>query len=149
MKKITTVGSLFNNRVFLSGAVLATSLLIAGCGTSAVKVNFDSFNYYTINPNTGAYCKAYDNQDTISHCQSVIPTNFALTETRVIESAYRQKITDKNRIRGLINMMTLGDNLDYQVTALENGSYRLEINQQTDTVWQVLEKIKKLTYLKN
>ncbi|MCJ8337769.1 MAG: hypothetical protein MJK10_04815 [Pseudomonadales bacterium] len=148
MKKITAVGSLFNSRVFLSGAVLATTLLIAGCGISAPKINLDTFNYYTINPNTGDFCKAYDNKDLTSQCQSIIPVNFFSRETDIIENAYRQEITDQNRARGLISMMTRGENLDYQVTALENGSYRLEINQQTDTAWKVLERIKKLTYLK-
>jgi len=149
MKQNAAVSSLFTRKTALLGAVIAATLLIAGCGVSSIKVNLEPFNYYTINPNTGAYCKAYDNKEVNSHCQSIIPTNFSLSQTAFIEDVYRQKITDKNRVRGLINMMTSGDNLDYQVTKLESGSFRLEISKQTNKVWQVLEKIKKLTYKKD
>ena len=148
MKNNTAAGSFFSPRAVLLGTVIATSLLIAGCGVSSVKVNLQSFNYYSINPSTGDYCKAFDDNNITSHCQSIIPVNFFSRETEVIEDAYHQEITDQNRARGLISLITQGDNLDYQVTALENGSYRLEINKQTDAVWQTLVKIKKLMHLK-
>jgi len=148
MKNNTADGSFFSPRAALLGTVIATSLLIAGCGASSVNVNLQSFNYYSINPNTGDYCKAFDDNSISSHCQSIIPVNFFSRETESIENAYRQKITDQNRARGLISLITLGDNLDYQVSSLENGSYRLEINEQTDSVWRALEHIKKLTHLK-
>ena len=144
----TSIGSLFNSRAAMFTAVIATSLLIAGCGVSSVKVNLDSFNYYTINPNSGDYCKAFDDINTTSHCQSIIPINFFSRETEIIEDAYQQKIADQNRARGLISLMTRGDNLAYQVTALGSGSYRLEIDEQTDTVWRALEQIQKLMHLK-
>ncbi len=131
----------------LAGTI-AASLLVSACSGVNVSQLTKEFDYYWLDAGTGMYCKAFADPDLNKHCKSIVPTNFHSREVQVIENIYQQQITGPNRILSLMNIITSGDNLDYQPVQLANNIYQLPINQQTDTVWEVLIKIDRLTHLK-
>ncbi len=119
----------------------STVLLLSACGISDLKPNFEEFSYYTLNPESGAFCKRYDSDENLKYCRSVIPTNFSHIETRKIELVYQQDVVGPNRVMSLINIITAGENLTYTPARLANGLFKLPINEQTDTVWDVIFKL--------
>ena len=147
MKLIFTAKNLLLKQGLLKGLfLLSTALLISACGVSKLKPDFSEFSFYSLNPDTGYYCKGYDSDPAKKYCKSIIPTNFNHLETRVIENIYQQQVTEPNRVISLINIILSGENIDYKPVLLENGAYKLPITQQTDTVWDVIVKIDGLTH---
>ncbi len=119
--------------------LMISSLIIVGC--SIPKIDLSPSTSYLLNPQSGKFCAGYDEPDRIGACQDLKQVAFNVFDVKEIENIYQQKISGTNRTSSLINILLNGDNLDYQATQLENGLYRLPINQQTATVWRVLKKI--------
>jgi hypothetical protein len=131
---------------FIRPTIIFSCILFSACSTPSLVNNSNSYDFYLLNAQTGAYCKGYNDAKIASSCLSIIPTNFYLHEVKVIENIYQQQIREPNRLASLMNILISGKNLDYQATPLGNARYQLPINQQTDTVWDVLEKVDELNY---
>jgi hypothetical protein len=127
--------------IFRKLTLTSSILLLSACGISDFKPNFEKFSFYTLNPESGAFCKRYDSDENLKYCRSIIPTNFSHIETRKIENVYLQDVVGPNRVMSLVNIITAGENLTYTPVQLANGLYKLPINEQTNTVWDVIFKL--------
>lgn len=124
---------------------LITCVVLSACSSSSLISNNSPFGFYLLNTQTGAYCKGYTDQDIKGACQSLLSTVIFPQHTKAIEKVYQQALSDRSKIGDLINVILRGDNLEYPVAKVAKYMYRLPINQQTDTVWDVLEKIAELS----
>jgi len=134
----------FRYSVLTKLTITSSILLLSACGISNFKPNFEKPSHYTLNPENGAFCKGYDSDDSLKYCRSLIPTNFSHVETRKIEQVYQQDVEGPNRVMSLVNIIIAGENLNYTPIQLANGLYKLPINKQTDTVWDVIYKLSDL-----
>jgi len=131
----------FRHSVLTKLTIASSILLLSACGISNFKPNFEPSSHYTLNPENGAFCKGYDSDESLKYCLGLIATNFNYIETTEIEDIYQEKIEGPNRVINLINIITQGKNLTYTSERLSNGLYKLPINKQTNTVWDVLYKL--------
>ena len=136
--------SKYNSTAFLKAIIkvkilILSSVIIAGC--SMPKIDLSPSTSYLLNPENGKFCAGYDEPERKGACQDLKQVAFNVFDVKEIENIYQQKISGTNRTSSLINILIQGDNLDYKPTQLENGLYKLHINQQTATVWRVLKKI--------
>lgn len=124
---------------------LITCVVLSACSSSSLISNSGPFEFYLLNTQTGAYCKGYTDQDIKGPCHSLLSTVIFAQHTKAIEEIYQQELSDRTKIGNLINVILRGKNLEYPIARVAKYMYRLPINQQTDTVWDVLEKIEDLT----
>jgi len=131
----------FRYSVLTKLTITSSILLLSACGISNFKPNFEKPSHYTLNPENGSFCKRYDSDESLKYCLSLIATNFSYIETTEIEEVYQEKVEGPNRVMNLINIIIQGNNLTYTSERLSNGLYKLPINEQTNTVWDVLFKL--------
>jgi hypothetical protein len=134
----------YNNKLKIS-LILLSSLILSACSSASFNFNSGPFDFYLLNTKTGSYCKRYLDEEIKGPCQNLVSTLIYPHETRVIENIYQQELDNRSKIGSLINIILRGDHLDYTATQIDNNIYRLPINQQTDTVWDVLDKTDLLT----
>jgi hypothetical protein len=139
MNNTKSISTAFRKKTLMHTSLIIGSLLIAGC--SIPKIDLSPSTSYLLNPENGKFCAGYEELEKKGACQDLKQVAFNVFDTKEIENIYQQKISGSNRTASLIKIIIQGDNLDYQPTLLENGLYKLPINQQTNTVWRVLKKI--------
>lgn len=149
LKNLTAIKSINFGSLARISVVIIGGGVIVGCALPQLNIHTQKPNSYLLNPITGQYCEGFADKTISGNCQSLLAINFNAFQAKTIENVYQQKLVGTNRAAKLISIMLNSDDTNSQPQKLANDSYSLPANLKTNTVWEVLERIHKLTYAKD
>lgn len=119
------------------------SLALAGCGGDFLKQDPTVDQFYTLDSEKLQLCQGLTNS-----CMDLIPIASTQHLVPKIERAYGADLTGPNYPLNLARMLINPPDGSYKASPVdENGRYtRLPINEQTDTVWDVLKEAHESIY---